>query len=92
MENIITMDELAESFSSSYTDGTGYKEAEAMIEEFLGDSPDGSMINYSSLRIFVANLLGVYVPSQIKFEKRMMEREEYVVSVHVERYLRGEAI
>ena len=85
-KRVIPMEELTEDFSMSYNDGLGYKEAVSMIEDFIGAKPDGDMLNLSTLPILVANILGVYPASMIKFKKVDKDSGEYFIKVEVHKY------
>jgi len=62
---IIYYTELINDFSSSCCDCTLL--AEKLINNFLGFTPDGSMINLNTLPILLSNVLKIHSEKEIRF-------------------------
>ena len=83
MSRIITWEQIKEDFSSSYCDNIYEIVANEMIEDFLGLKPDGSMINLSTFKILLDNVLCIYDKDSIVFNKKDSENGNYRLEIEI---------
>ena len=83
MNRVITWEQINEDFSSSYCDNIYEIVVDEMIEDFLGSKPDGSMVNLSTFKILLDNVLCLFNRDQIVLSKKELENGNFRLEMKI---------